>query len=184
MSKETPRDLPQRIAAAIYTVRGQRVMLDEDLASLYGVATKVLNQAVKRNMERFPEDFVFKLTSAEESSLRSQIVTLETGRGRHRKYGSAAFTEQGVAMLSSVLRSKTAIQVNLQIIRAFVRLREMAVTQVRLAQELERLRSRVDVHDASLDAVMQVIGTLLNRPEPRPRRIGFSTGGPGTDNSN
>ena len=108
----------------IYEIRGQRVMLDRDLAQLYGVETKVLNQAVRRNLERFPEDFMFELTKAEanllEISSRSQIVTLNKGRGATLKYAPLVFTEQGVAMLSSVLRSSTAIQVNISIMRAFV----------------------------------------------------------------
>lgn len=109
---------------AIVSLRGHRVMLDEALAQLYGVTVKVLNQSVKRNLERFPDDFMFQLTEAESKSLRSQIVTLDTGgRGEHRKYRPYAFTEQGVAMLSGVLRSPRAVQANIAIMRAFVRLR-------------------------------------------------------------
>ena len=171
MADDTTRDMPQRIATSIYVVRGQRVMLDEDLAGLYGVETRSLNQAVKRNSSRFPEDFVMRLTDSELLGLRSQFV-ISNGRGG-RRYQPLAFTEQGVAMLSSVLRSETAVQVNVQIMRAFVRLREMAITQTRLAQELEKLRGRVDVHDASINAVMEVIGNLLGRPEKNRKRIGF-----------
>lgn len=111
-----------RIEKRILFVRGQKVMLDSDLAALYGVKTKVLNQAVSRNSERFPEDFLFQRTEEEASRLRSQIVTLKVGRGQHRKYLPFAFTEQGVAMLSSVLRSPRAVRVNVEIMRAFVRL--------------------------------------------------------------
>ena len=115
----------QRIDQTIRTVRDHRVILDMDLAKLYGVTTKVLNQAVKRNRTRFPMDFMFQLTAEEAASLRSQIVTLKPSRGQYRKYRPYVFTEQGVAMLSSVLHSERAIQVNIAIMRAFVRLREM-----------------------------------------------------------
>jgi hypothetical protein len=112
-------------------------MLDTDLADLYQVPTKVLNQAVRRNKDRFPADFMFQLTADEFSALRSQIVTLDTGRGQHRKYLPYAFTEQGVAMLSSVLRSKQAVNVNIEIMRAFVRLRELLATHEDLANKLD-----------------------------------------------
>ena len=111
----------ERIESQIFLVRGQKVMLDIDLASLYEVEAKALNQAVKRNLDRFPTDFMFQLTGEEAERLRSQIVTLKTGRGQHRKYLPYAFTEQGVAMLSSVLRSRRAVLVNIEIMRAFVR---------------------------------------------------------------
>ena len=113
----------ERITSKIYLIRGMKVMLDRDLAELYGVETKVLKQAVRRNIKRFPEDFMFELTKSEEKSLRSQIVTLK--RGQHAKYLPFAFTEQGVAMLSSVLNSERAIEVNIQIMRAFTQLRQM-----------------------------------------------------------
>ena len=132
----------------IYEIRGQRVMLDRDLAQLYGVETKVLNQAVRRNLERFPEDFMFELTKYEanllEISLRSQFVTLNKGRGSNYKYAPLVFTEQGVAMLSSVLRSSTAIQVNISIMRAFVTMRNyvstVSVASAELAEFKERLK--------------------------------------------
>src|SRR5579859_1250740 len=116
------------IERRIFLIRGQKVMLDRDLAELYGVATKVFNQAVRRNRDRFPDDFMFRLTRAEAAVLRSKIVTLEKGRGRHSKYASFAFTEHGVAMLSSILRSKRAVAMNILIVRAFVRLRELLAT--------------------------------------------------------
>ena len=124
----------ERIEHAILVLRGHKVMLDEQLAALYEVQFKVLNQAVKRNIVRFPEDFMFQLTPQEAEFLRSQTVTLETGRGQHRKYPPYAFTEQGVAMLSSVLSSPRAIRVNVEIIRAFVRLRRMLSTHAELAR--------------------------------------------------
>jgi hypothetical protein len=106
---------PERIEKSIFLIRGQKVMLDSDLAELYGVSTKVFNQAVKRNKDRFPSDFMFQLVKDEFDALRSQTVTLKSGRGRHRKYLPFAFTEQGVAMLSSVLRSRRAVRVNIEI---------------------------------------------------------------------
>lgn len=114
-----------RIAHAIVILRGHKVLLDAELAGLYGVETKVLLQAVKRNLRRFPEDFMLQLTAEDWAALRSQIVTLKVGRGQHRKYLPYAFTEQGVAMLSSVLNSERAIAVNIEIMRAFVRMREL-----------------------------------------------------------
>src|SRR4030043_299374 len=114
-----------RIEKSILQIGGKKVMLDADLAELYGVETRVLVQAVKRNLERFPEDFMFQLSKEEADFLRSQIVTLKKGRGQHSKYLPYAFTEQGVAMLSSVLNSERAIQVNIQIMRAFTALRQM-----------------------------------------------------------
>ena len=131
----------ERIERAILLLRGHKVMFDSDLASLYGVETKVLNQAVSRNIERFPADFMFQLTEAEATRLRSQTVTLKTGRGHHRKYLPYAFTEQGVAMLSSVLRSPRAVRVNIEIMRACVRLRQMLQTNER-AHDLDVDRDR------------------------------------------
>lgn len=115
----------EQIEGSILVLRGQKIILDADLAALYDVEVKVLNQAVKRNIDCFPEDFMFQLNTDEVAFLRSQTVTLKTGRGQHRKYLPYAFTEQGVAMLSSVLRSQRAVRVNIEIIRAFVRLRKM-----------------------------------------------------------
>jgi ORF6N domain len=132
----------QRIESSIVLLRGLKVLLDVDLAALYGVDVKALNQAVRRNAERFPEDFMFQLALEEAGSLRSQMVTLETPRrGTHREYLPYAFTEQGVAMLSSVLRSPRAIQMNIEIIRAFVRLRRMLQTNDELARRGLRERS-------------------------------------------
>ena len=124
----------ERIESAILAIRGRRVLLDSELAALYGVEVKVLNQAVKRNIERFPADFMFQLSAEEAAPLRSQIVTLKVARGLHRKYLPYAFTEQGVAMLSSVLRSPRAVQVNIEIMRAFVRLRQMLQQNADLAR--------------------------------------------------
>jgi hypothetical protein len=161
---------PQRIEQSIFLIRGQKVMLDADLAALYQVSTKVLNQAVKRNEDRFPADFMFQLTPEEFTALRSQIVTLESGRGRHRKYLPHAFTEQGVAMLSSVLRSKRAVHANIEIMRAFVRLREILATHKDLANKLEMLERK---YDAQFKVVFDAIRQLMTPPEPKKRKIGF-----------
>lgn len=142
------------IQSKIYEIRGVKVMLDKDLAELYGVETKVLNQAVKRNIDRFPQDFMFQLTK--EECLRSQIVTLNTERGKHLKYMPYAFTEMGVAMISSVLKSRTAIQVNIGIMRAFVAIRQ-GLPQVTNNKELEELKARMkeleEVSEETLAAI-------------------------------
>jgi hypothetical protein len=162
--------LTERIERSILLIRGHKVLLDDDLAELYDVQTKVFNQAVKRNRNRFPSDFMFQLTDEEYQSLRSQFVTLNTGRGRHRKYLPYAFTEQGVAMLSSVLRSARAVQVNIEIMRAFVRLREMLATHKDLAVKLEAMEKK---YDAQFKVVFDAIRQLMIPPEPKKRKIGF-----------
>lgn len=166
----------EKIATSIQILRGHKVLLDSDLAELYGVAPKVLLQAVRRNSKRFPADFMFELTENEWSSLRSQIVTLKIGRGQHRKYRPQAFTEQGVAMLSSVLRSDRAIAVNIQIMRAFVRMRELIDSNRELPSRLDeletRLESRLDANDEAISAVLSAIRSLMNPPRSRP--IGFT----------
>ena len=152
----------------IYWIRGHKVMLSTHLAELYEVEPKVLIQSVKRNIERFPEDFMFQLTLEEERSLRSQFVTLE--RGKHSKYLPYAFTEQGVAMLSSVLRSKRAIQVNIQVMRTFVQLRQLIDTNKDLAMRLDALESR---YDEQFKIVFDAIRELME-PIKKPKKpIGF-----------
>jgi hypothetical protein len=158
------------VERAIVSLRGHRVLLDSDLASLYGVETAVLNQAVRRNLARFPADFMFRLTSEEAFVLRSQIVTLDGGRGRHRKYLPFAFTEQGVAMLSSVLRSPRAVQVNIEIMRAFVRLRRMLEDNAELARKLAALEKK---YDGQFRMVFDAIRELMTPAVPKRRRIGF-----------
>jgi phage regulator Rha-like protein len=148
-------------------------MLDSDLAELYGVEIRVLNQAVKRNIKRFPSDFMFQLNEEESESLRSQFVTLKKGRGQHRKYLPYAFTEQGVAMLSSVLKSEKAIEVNILIMRAFVKLREMIASNKDLAKRLDELEQK---YDAQFKIVFDAIRQLMVPPEPRRKRIGFVAG--------
>jgi ORF6N domain len=161
------------IERRIYLVRGQKVMLDSDLARMYQVATKVLNQAVRRNLDRFPADFMFQLTPVEDGSLRSQFVTSNSGRGGRRR-PPYAFTEHGVAMLSSVLRSKRAVQLNILIIRAFVRLREYLGTHKDLARKLEDIERTQQEHGAHIRQIYGYIQRLRGPgQEPPKRRIGF-----------
>ena len=162
-----------RLEEHIHEIRGLRVILDHDLARLYGVDTRTLNQAVARNVDRFPKDFMLRLTDEEHESLRSQFVILKIGRGKHRKYNPTAFTEQGVAMLSSVLRSPRAIQVNIQIMRAFVRMRGIQSTSEDLSKKLRALESQVDIHDKSIRAIFKAIHQLISAPEKPKRKIGF-----------
>jgi len=161
------------IEKKIYLIRGHKVMLDSDLAELYGVATKVLLQAVKRNLTRFPEDFMFLLKYQDVAALRSQIVTLKKGRGEHRKYLPYVFTEQGVAMLSSILNSERAVQVNIAIMRAFVKLREMLSTNKELAHKLAQLERKIEKHDDEIKLIFDAIRQLMAPPETKKRKIGF-----------
>lgn len=163
----------ERIEKAILLIRKQKVLLDADLAALYGVETRVLVQAVKRNLERFSEDFMFQLSREETDFLRSQIVTLKMGRGQHRKYLPYVFTEQGVAMLSSVLRSSRAIQVNIEIMRAFIRLRQMLASHAELARKFDALEKK---YDTQFKEVFEAIRQLMAPPEPKQRAIGFRKG--------
>ena len=152
----------------IFFLRGQKVMLSTDLADLYGIKPKVLVQAVGRNREGFPADFMFQLTGAEHANLKSQIVTSSWGgRRRARPY---AFTEQGVAMLSSVLRSRSAVRVNVEIMRAFVRLRKLVASNAELARKLLILEKR---SNARFRIVFDAIRRLMVRPDPKRRRMGF-----------
>jgi hypothetical protein len=160
----------RRIEQAILVVRGHRVMLSADLAALYGVEPKVLIQAVKRNIERFPDDFMFQLTRDEHRILKSQFVTSSWGGARRAL--PYAFTEQGVAMLSSVLRSNRAVQVNVEIVRAFVRLRRILAETAGLTQRLDELEKRYDIQ---FKAVFDAIRQLMQPPSPPRRRIGFAT---------
>ena len=160
----------ERITRAILLIRGQKVILDTHLAELYGVETKSLNRAVRRNLARFPGDFMFQLTPDEAERLRRQIGTLKTGRGQHRKYRPYAFTEQGVAMLSSVLHSQRAVRVNIEIMRAFVQLRQMLSSHADLARALEALEKK---YDAQFKVVFDAIRALMAPPPAPKRRIGF-----------
>ncbi len=179
----------------IFLVRGQKVMLSQDLAGLYGVDPKILNKAVKRNIERFPTDFMFQLTPEEQKILRFQFGTLGLEHGKYSKYLPYAFTEQGVAMLSSVLRSKRAIQVNIEIMRAFTRLREILATHKDLARKIEALApvplwnqhnqtadpglwpwswwKKFTSHDVQFQVVFEAIRKLMEEPVKPKKRIGF-----------
>jgi hypothetical protein len=160
---------PEIISRRILTLRGHRVMLDADLAELYGVPTKVFNQTVRRNLDRFPEDFMFQLTEEEFSGLRSQFVTSKKGRGG-RRYFPYVFTEQGVAMLSSVLNSSRAIQANIAIMRAFVSVRMMLASHSELARKVEALEKK---YDARFKMIFDAIRALMEPPETPRRLIGF-----------
>jgi hypothetical protein len=166
------RVAPDEIERAVRVVRGQRVMLDFDLARLYGVTTAALNQAVQRNTDRFPEDFAYQLTQQEVAGLMSQIVISKGGRGGRRKL-PWAFTEQGVAMLSSVLKSPTAVRVNVEIMRLFVRLRRLLATPGELVEQLTRLAETVQLHDEQIKAIAHVLNELMEKPADPRRQIGF-----------
>jgi len=162
--------LVKRIEHAVLSVRGHNVMLDTDLAALYHVDVKVLNQAVKRNRDRFPADFMFRLTGREARTLRSQIVTAKIRRGG-RRTAPYAFTEQGVAMLSSVLRSRRAVYVNIAIMRAFVRLRQVLASHSHLAKKLDELEEK---YDTQFTVVFEAIRELMIPRSSAKRRIGFA----------
>jgi len=172
MADNKPAISVERIERCIYLIRGQKVMLDSDLADLYGVETKVLKRAVRRNRDRFPEDFMFQLNNQEVIRLRCQNGTSKTGRGGSR-YLPYAFTEQGVAMLSGVLTSSRAIKVNVEIMRAFVRLRQVLATHRELARKLEELESHLRNHDEQIQTIFDAIRQLMTRPEPDRKKIGF-----------
>src|ERR1019366_928503 len=163
----------ERVGHFILVIRLQRVLLDEDLATLYGVETRVLLQAVKRNLERFPPDFMFELSSAEWTALRSQSVTSKSGRGG-RRYAPFAFTEQGVAMLSSVLNSDRAIAVNIEIMRSFVRIRRLLEADKSLARKFDRLERKRASHDQSIVGILSAVRQVMNPPTPKRHGIGFT----------
>ena len=185
MSKEI---IPaEQIALRIRHFRGEKVLLDFDLAALYGAETRVINQAVRRNTDRFPADFMFQLSSQEAETL-SQVVTpsvaghnvsnssqivMSSGKYRGKRYRSYAFTEQGVAMLSSVLNSESAVKMNIAIMRAFVQLRRALETNRELARKFSELERRIDKHDTEIDAILEAIRQLMAPPEKARREIGF-----------
>jgi hypothetical protein len=160
----------QAVEAAIRVIRGQKVILDFDIAELYGVETRIVNRAVTRNLERFPADFMFELTKDEDERLKSQIG-ISKGRGGRRRSLPRAFTEEGVAMLSSVLRSSRAVQVNIEIMRAFVRLRHILSEHRELAQRLDELESK---YEGQFTVVFKALRELMQPPAQPGRRIGFS----------
>jgi hypothetical protein len=161
----------ENISGLIHFIRGEKVILDSDLARLYEVPTKVLKQAVRRNLDRFPVDFMFELTDNEANSLRSQIVTLK--RGQHLKYLPFAFTEQGVAMLSSVLNSARAIHVNIAIMRAFVQMRKFLETHKELAMKIEELERTVSSHDDNIQLIFETIRQLMEKKSEPMEPVGF-----------
>ena len=180
-SKKTLVVSKGQIDSMIRSIRGVRVMLDSDLAKIYGVPTFRFNEAVKRNKERFPPDFMFQLTAEENASLRSQFATLETGRGRHRKYRPYAFTEYGALMAANILNSPRAVQMSIFVVRAFAKIRESLLASPDLARKLaaleKKLTGRLDVHEAAIVKVLQDLMQILNPPplppDPPQRRIGF-----------
>jgi hypothetical protein len=168
----TSRRKIAQLESAIYLIRGQRVMFDSDLAAIYGVTTKRLNEQVRRNISRFPEDFAFQLTAEELTKLRSQIATSSFHGGR--RYRPWVFTEHGAIMLASVLNSDIAAQASVRVVRAFVRLREMVAANAQLAAKLEELEKRLDSHDEAIVDLFAALKQLLEPPEPPKRReIGF-----------
>ena len=179
-AKQQLQDLiiEQKILNKIFIVRGEKVMLDKDLAEMYGVETKVLNQSIKRNIERFPKDFMFILTDKEWQNLRSQIVTSSHGGIR---YKPRVFTEQGVAMLSSILNSKTAIEVNIRIIRVFTKMREYALTHKDILLQLAKMEKQVKGNAKDIENIFAVLKELIEKEaKPLPRqRIGFKQAGQG-----
>jgi len=165
MNKKNEINLVKTIQKRIHTIRGVQVMLDSDLAEFYGVETKILNQAVKRNIERFPEEFMFQLNKEEYNSLRSQIVTLKAGRGKHRKYLPYVFTEQGVAMLSAVLKSETAVEVSIKIMRAFVVMRKFILKNAEIFQRLDRIEYKQLEYDKKFEKVFKALESKESLPK-------------------
>jgi len=162
----------ESIVSKIVLLRGEKVLLDRDLAELYDVETKQLKRSIRRHINRFPEDFMFQLTKDEYRSLRSQFGTLK--RGVHSKYPPMAFTEQGVAMLSSVLNSDRAIEVNVAIMRAFVRLRKVIESHAELSRKLSDLERKLGDHDEQIQAIFEAIRQLMAPPEKKKKKIGFA----------
>ncbi|MBU0687738.1 MAG: ORF6N domain-containing protein [Candidatus Margulisbacteria bacterium] len=160
----------ERIENKIYLIRGQKVMLDKDLSDLYQVPTKRLNEQVKRNMKRFPDDFMFQLNKKEVENLRSHFATSRWGG---RRYLPLAFTEQGVAMLSTVLSSERAIMVNIVIMRAFVKIKRILSTHVEVSRKLRELESKVDKHDSEIHKIFDAIREMISLPDKPKGKIGF-----------
>jgi hypothetical protein len=173
------RNLPiEEIAHTILMLRGHRVLLDADLAALYGVTTKRLNEQVRRNRYRFPDDFMFKADAREARALRSQFATLERTRGQHRKYAPLVFTEHGAVMAASVLNSRRAVEMSIYVVRAFLRFRELLTSNEELARRLDdleaHLKSKLAGHDASIAAILSAVRELRSSPPSTSRGIGFT----------
>ena len=166
------------ITEAIQEIRGQRVLIDSELAALYGVTTKRLNEQVKRNLARFPGDFMFQLTVEEAEVLRSQIATLKRGRGEHRKYAPFAFTEHGAIQAANVLNSRRAVEMSIYVVRAFVKLRSVMAANVELARRLDEPEARIEKkltrHDEAIAAMLSAIRELMKPPVAARRGIGFT----------
>lgn len=163
----------ERIEGRILLVRGLKVLLDADLAAIYGVSTKRFNEQVRRNAARFPADFMFRLSVEEWRSLRPQFATLKTGRGEHRKYLPLAFTEHGAIMAATILNSARATETSVYIVRAFVRLRQFLADHKHLARRLDAHQRKLATHDQAIAGLMNTIRELMAPPQPRRRPIGF-----------
>ena len=161
----------ETISNKIYYIRNQKVMLDGDLAILYEVETKRLNEQVKRNLSRFPDDFMFQLTEIEHNSLRSQIATLKKGRGNHQKYLPFAFTEHGVMMLSSILNSDKAIQTNIQIMRIFTKVRQMLLDTTEIKVDIMQIQKKLENHDKNIELVFSYLDELTEKKENETERV-------------
>jgi hypothetical protein len=174
---KTKRAIPvvvEQIGRSILVVRGQRVILDRELAAIYGSTTKRLNEQVKRNRDRFPEDFMFQLTAEEADRSRSQIATLKNGRGQNIKYRPYVFTEHGAIQAANVLNSPRAIAMGVYVVRAFVQLRELLASNTALARKLNELEDKLKNHDEAITAILSAIRELMNPPPPKRRPIGFT----------
>jgi len=162
------------VQTKIYSIRNQKVMLDRDIAELYGVETKRVNEAVRNNADKFPKDFYFELDVNEQDLLRSKFSTLKKGRGQHRKYPPKAFTEQGVYMLATILKSPVAAKVTVAIMRAFVAMRHFALTYGQIVEKLSQLDGKISEHDEVLKTIIQALSKLVEESQPKEtRRIGF-----------
>jgi len=174
MADTQPLILVDQIEPLILDIRGQKVLLDKDLATLYGVTTKRLNEQVRRNRERFPEDFLLQLTKEEADALRSQNATLKPGRGQHRKYAPYAFTEHGAIMAATILNSPRAVEVSVFVVRAFVKLRHLALSHKALAAKLDELERKVSGHDDAIRQLVVAMRQLMAPPPEQPKgRFGF-----------
>jgi hypothetical protein len=177
-SKKKSAPVPmERVAQSIIILRGQRVLLDHDLAAIYGVTTGRLNEAVRRNITRFPEDFMFQLTREEAEVSRSQFAILKGGRGTNVKYLPFAFAEHGAIQAANVLRSTRAVEMGIYVVRAFVQLRDLLASNKELAKRVDELEKRIvrklDTHDQAITEIIKTIRHLMNPPEPKKRSIGF-----------
>lgn len=164
----------EHITGSILFLRGQRVIIDRQLAAIYGVETRTLNQAIKRNQERFPEDFMFRLDAEEAARSRSQSVILNSGRGQNIKYLPYAFTEHGAIQAANILNSPRAAEMSIYVVRAFVKLREVLTSNKELAQKLNQLERKLQTHDQAIISIIAAIRQLTNPPAPKRRPIGFT----------